>query len=133
MYLRINGISFNGKTECAYGLKRAAIEARNLEMLKSSMRGPRPVNKETDIAAANASLNAYLDMVVHDNSAVKTFKGFLDDDKIISTLKAKLATINYTYGNIKPFAPFAETLRQKASDNTKLQDVVESLLFKIEY
>jgi hypothetical protein len=133
MDLKINNIAFDGRAECAYGLKRAAIEAERLEKLKSSMRDPRPVNKETDIAAATASLNAYMDMVVHDNSVANSFASFIDDYKMISTLKARLATVNYTNGKLNPFVPFAEALRQKSSYNSKLQDVVDSLLFKLEY
>jgi hypothetical protein len=133
MDLRINSISFNGRTECAYGLKQAAIEARNIEKLKFLTKCSNPVNKDTEIAAATASLNAYLDMVVHDNSALKTFKSFLDDDKIINMLKAKLAKVNFALGNINPFVPFSEAFRQQAADNCKLQDIVDTFLFKIEY
>ena len=73
MNISINNTTFNGSREVTYGLMMAAKEARNVEICKALMQGPRPLNRATEGRTSEALTKAYMNMATFDDSFYSTF------------------------------------------------------------
>lgn len=73
--MQTNNVSFTGKKEILYGLKKASKEAKAAEINRLLSVGPnaqesKSLNSKNNIAA----MNAYVDMVVNDSSFKETIE-----------------------------------------------------------
>ena len=104
-------LNFNGKNEVIYGLKKAAEEARNIKKECAYMYGPRPLRRDEAIYKAQGAINAYADMVVHDEAFAETIKEISNDKYVLNSLKTTLKTIFTPYGNLFPNERFITSLQ----------------------
>ena len=107
MYLTINSaLSFNGKREVLYGLKKGAEAARNSEICRSYSKCRRPLDKTIEQAEHNAELSAYIDMAVHDND----FHDVIKNMPKRNSLKKILAPQEFNGVYVEPMKLFTNAL-----------------------
>ena len=109
MDLKVNAISFQGKREILYGLTKAAQNAREYETNQTAYLASRiQMKKYEEQAYKKASINAYLDMVIHDinfASVVKDIRG-----KDIRQIKKILAPFQTEHGTVEPLKIFSSAI-----------------------
>jgi len=75
MDLKISGIGFQGKKEILYGLTKTAQKAKDFEYYSQPAIAARlSVSLHDKQAALDASMKAYLDMVLRDEAFIKTIQ-----------------------------------------------------------
>lgn len=100
MHITTDNTNFRGTNEVKYGLKQAALAAKNLKMQTTYMCSPRPVNHDLGMNRAKGALDAYTDMIAHDDSFVETIKELTKDKEFMTTVSEFLKPIKTTLGNI---------------------------------
>ncbi len=127
----MNKISFNGKNEVIYGLKKAAMCARAAEYSRAASFGPRPVDRSIMEMTNKTSMGCYLDMVCYDKSFTDTISNMKKED--ISELGSLLKNETVQYGDITPFKLFKENLKSlcKHYKKTIPANVVNDFLNKL--
>ena len=109
MDLKVNGISFQGKREILYGLTKAAQNAREYEINQTAYLASRiQLKRGEEQAYKKASINAYLDMVIHDNNFANVVKDVRGKDLI--PIKKILAPFQTEHGTVEPMKIFSSAL-----------------------
>ena len=133
MNMCVNNVSFAGKSEVVYGLKKAASEARNIETNRVLSQGPRPMNKSSEIERSKSVMNAYLDMVVNDDAFVKTASDIANYKQEANAIRNTLKETKVQSSIIKPMEPFAKAFT-KIIDDQKIavkKEFVEKFLHSL--
>lgn len=115
---KTNSVNFTGKQEIIYGLKKAAKEAKNIELNRSYAFGPRPIRREAEIYEAKGALNAYADMVTKDKEFGNVIKELAEDKEFTQELGNTLQEKDMQFGKINPLAEFVKTFTTAIKDNS---------------
>ena len=109
MDLKVSGISFQGKQEILYGLTKAAQNAREYETNQTAYIASRiHMNKHEEQAYKKASINAYLDMVVHDINFANVVKDVRGKD--LRPIKKILTPFETEHGTVEPMKIFSSAI-----------------------
>ena len=132
MDLSTTNVNFKGKKEIIYGLKKAAQEAKNIEINRSYAYGPHPIIREANIYEANGALKAYADMVTKDNKFNTVIKGISEDKVLTKELGETLQPKDVPFGKINPFGEFVKAISNsfKKNNEGRLTDNVK-MFFKV--
>ena len=114
MDLRISGIGFQGKKEVLYGLTKAAQKAKDIEYYSQPAIAMR-ISKDKLQAEQNASMQAYLDMVLRDSEFKSVVKNSTDKD--LSYIKALLAKEQTEHSIVEPMKKFSESINYLVNKN----------------
>lgn len=118
MDIKISGIGFQGKKEVLYGLTKAAKIARVSEQTdKAYITSRMAMTKYEEMAAYDASMKAYMDMVIKDSGFKSVAKNA--NDKDLSVIKEILAPKQTEHGLVEPIKKFSETLNTVINNNYK--------------
>ena len=133
MNLSINCVSFSGKKEVMYGLKRAAVEARSAEVNRSYSFGPRPVSRELDEKRSLGALSAYSDMAVRDSSFITSIQEIQQDKTFMLSLQDLLKPKKLVYGEINPMKKFLNAMIGAAQNTEEgaIQTALQRFVQKI--
>lgn len=85
-----NNVSFHGKREIMYGLKKASKAAKDAQVDNLMSCGPYRVNRTEEVEKNIAVMNAYLDMAINDSefkNVIETISKDTDTKKIAENLK----------------------------------------------
>lgn len=85
-----NNVSFHGKREIMYGLKKASKAAKDAQVDSLMSCGPYRVNRTEEVKKNIAVMNAYLDMAINDSefkNVIETISKDTDTKKIAENLK----------------------------------------------
>ena len=85
-----NNVSFHGKREIMYGLKKASKAAKDAQVDSLMSCGPYRVNRTEEVKKNIAVMNAYLDMAINDSEfkdVIETISKDTDTKKIAENLK----------------------------------------------
>ena len=85
-----NNVSFHGKREIMYGLKKASKAAKDAQVDRLMSCGPYRVNRTEEVKKNIAVMNAYLDMAINDSefkNVIETISKDTDTKKIAENLK----------------------------------------------
>ena len=85
-----NNVSFHGKREIMYGLKKASKAAKDAQVDSLMSCGPYRVNRTEEVKKNIAVMNAYLDMAINDNefkNVIESISKDTDTKKIAENLK----------------------------------------------
>ena len=116
MDLKVNGISFQGKQEILYGLTKAAQNAREYETNQTAYIASRiQMKKYEEQAYKKASINAYLDMVVHDINFANVVKDVRGKD--LSPIKKILTPFETEHGTVEPMKIFSSSIDNIVSNS----------------
>ena len=121
MNISINNVNFSGKREVLYGLNLAANEAKNAEICRALMQGPRPLNRAAEGKASEAISKAYMHMVTYDDSFYNTLKECNAEE--IKDLKNILKAEKLQYAEINPLSLFKKTMMNSLKKHNKTIDV----------
>jgi len=116
MNFSVNNVNFQGKNEVIYGIKKAAQEAKNLKIAAAYSYGPRPMNKMDAVYQAKGALDAYSDMLVHDETFVETINEISKDKNILDQLNNILTPVKTICGYLYPHQSFVESINKAAQN-----------------
>ena len=107
MDIKINGIGFHGKKEVIYGLTKAAQKAKDIEYYSQPVIASKMTTDKL-IAGQEASMNAYMDMALRDESFEKT----VHDLKLseLYYLVAVLKPEQTQYSVVRPMNKFKQSI-----------------------
>ena len=136
MDLKVNSVNFNGKKEVLYGLTKAAQKAKDFEYYNQpSIASRMTTSKQALQTAQNASMKAYLDMVLRDTEFVSVIKNVTDKD--LSYIKQLLATEKTEHSVVEPMKKFTEAINDVVNNNyggkakESISSFVKELLIKL--
>ena len=116
MDFKVNGISFQGKQEILYGLTKAAQNAREYETNQTAYIASRiQMKKYEEQAYKKASINAYLDMVVHDINFANVVKDVRGKD--LKPIKKILSSFETEHGTVEPMKIFSSAIDNIVSNS----------------
>lgn len=130
MNISINNTTFNGSREVTYGLMMAAKEARNVEICKALMQGPRPLNRATEGRTSEALTKAYMNMATFDDSFYST----LEECDDVRELGAVLKPEKLQYSKTNPLNLFKRTMLNCLREHNKAidTDILDNFFKKVE-
>ena len=117
MNISVNNVSFNGKKEMFYGLKKLAEVSATYETKRAMTTGPRPVNMSNSIAESKGKLFAYADMIMNDEFVNEGLKEASNDKNLVKYCKRILTQDSQLY--ISPLCIFTKTLKNAAVNTSK--------------
>lgn len=133
MDLKVNAINFQGKKEVIYGLKKAAQKAKDFEYYKQPAIAMR-IRTDNLQTAQNASMQAYLDMVLRDEAFEQTIKEMKISD--LRYLQCILMPEQTQHSIVRPMDKLKEaihfTLNNIGRNKVSLEDAVADLYKKLE-
>lgn len=130
MDIRVNNVSFNGKKEMFYGIKKLAEESATFEQKRAMTVGPRPVSMSNSISESKGKLFAYADMVMNDEFVNEGLQDASHDKNLIKYCKKVLSQDCQQY--ISPICVFTKTLRNAAKDlSQSAQDSLNTFITSI--
>lgn len=112
MYLSINNVNFQGIENVQYGLKKAAIESRNIGINKIQAAGPYPIIREKEVSLAQGALSAYCDMAVHDSCFGEAMSKL--PEKFVKEIKEILKPVGNMFATTSPAETFINELKKTA-------------------
>lgn len=131
MDLKINNMSFQGKHEIMYGLKKAAKISRVTELTnKAYITSRMGMTKYEEMTAYDASMRAYLDMATHDAEFANVINRSLSTEDV-NSLKEILKPEITQHGSVEPLGLFTEVIQDVAKTKhrgTKALRAVETLI-----
>ena len=120
MDLKINNISFQGKSEILYGLKRAAAISRTAALAENNYIQSRLcMTKFEQRTAYDAALRAYFDMVTIDEEFANSVNNFNSEE--LKYVKKELSPIETDSGVVTPFDIFRKTLLGVMKENKTIE------------
>lgn len=133
MNIASTSVNFTGKKEIVYGLRKAAQEAKTIEINRSYAFGPRPIRRDYEINEAKGALNAYADMVTKDGEFNTAIKEIAEDKKFTKELGETLKPKDVQYGKINPLGEFVQSLSESFKKNVSktLNDDVKAFFKSI--
>ena len=130
MDIRVNNVSFNGKKEMFYGIKKLAEESATFEQKRAMAVGPHPVSMSNSISESKGKLFAYADMVMNDEFVNEGLQDASHDKNLIKYCKKVLSQNGQKY--ISPISVFTKTLRNAAKDlSQSAQDSLNTFITSI--
>lgn len=130
MDIRVNNVSFNGKKEMFYGIKKLAEESATFEQKRAMAVGPHPVSMSNSISESKGKLFAYADMVMNDEFVNEGLQDASHDKNLIKYCKKVLLQNGQQY--ISPISVFTKTLRNAAKDlSQSAQDSLNTFITSI--
>lgn len=130
MDIRVNNVSFNGKKEMFYGIKKLAEESATFEQKRAMTVGPHPVSMSNSISESKGKLFAYADMVMNDEFVNEGLQDASHDKNLIKYCKKVLSQKGQQY--ISPISVFTKTLRNAAKDlSQSAQDSLNTFITSI--
>ena len=117
MNMTSTNVNFTGKKEIVYGLRKAAQEAKTIELNRSYAFGPRPMRREAEIYEAKGALNAYTDMVTKDSKFNTAIKEIAADKALTKELGETLQAKDVPYGKINPLGEFVKSFSESLKKN----------------
>ena len=132
--MRTDGISFTGKQEIIYGIKKAAGIARQMELQDKAYTRLRFFSsKDTEKAVNKAKLDAYLDMVTKDGDFANAIWELSQKD--LRQSRNLLMEKQTEHGIIKPFDVFVSAMKDVMSrnktDSKENKNILDILLYKL--
>lgn len=127
MDIKINNISFQGKSEILYGLTKAAKIARSSELAQKAYTTSRNgMTKFEELTAYDASMRAYFDMVTKDSEFPEIVKNLLNPEEI-KPIKNILKEENIEHGTIQPLSLFCKKMIDVAAKNQRSTEVFNAI------
>ncbi len=127
MDIKINNISFQGKSEILYGLTKAAKIARSSELAQKAYTTSRNgMTKFEELTAYDASMRAYFDMVTKDSEFPEIVKNLLNSEEI-KPIKNILKEENIEHGTIQPLTLFFKKMIDVAAKNQRSTEVFNAI------
>ena len=130
MDIKFNSVSFNGKNEVIYGIKKLADESANYELKRAMTIGAHPVNMSNSISESQGKLFAYADMIVNDELIDNSLKEISNDKVLIKYCKKVLTQESQQF--ISPINIFVKSLKNAAKNMSQnVQDSLNEFVSKI--
>jgi len=128
----MNNVTFQGKKEVIYGLRRAAISSKAAEYCRAASFGPNPTNRSVMEKVNKESARNFLDMACFDDSFISTIADL--DKKETKRLANTLREEEVPSGNIYPLKIFKEALLTMCKVHKKDTDksIIDKFLYNIE-
>lgn len=119
-------ISFMGKNEVFYGIKKLANEAATHELKRSMGMGPHPVNLTSGISESQGRMFAYADMILHDEFAKEGLKEATNNKSLINHCKDILTSDFKGDIQLNPTNVFLQSFN-KIAKNIHDKDLINNL------
>lgn len=122
MNMQVNNVSFSGKNEIYYGLKKVAEESAAYNSKSSMSIGAHPINMWNSIAESKGKLSAYADMVINDGFIKEGLQEATEDRSFIKYCKKVLTPDCQSADKESPLQCFKKVLKfaaKNSDDDTK--------------
>ncbi len=111
MDIKINSVSFTGKNEVLYALNKAAQNAKHFAYdSQFDITANMTIRKQIVEAKQNASMKAYLDMALRDESFIKTINELKPSE--LSDLRNLLQPIQTQHSLVNPMGKYKSVMQE---------------------
>lgn len=120
MNMQVGSVSFSGKNEIYYGLKKVAEESAAYNSKRYLSIGPHPMNMCKSIAESKGKLSAYADMIINDGCIKEGLQEAAKNKKIINYCKKVLTKgPQCTELSLQCFKNFLQSAAKNLDNDTK--------------